>query len=158
MRAHGEPARRNPLSHLLPLILLIVPGLVRAETCPWLNAATAGGILGGAVTASVTLETANREDATCSFIRGRSQLRIEVMTMDTPRNQYALRAAQCSVEGAPLKAIGNEAVVCGGENSAQVVGRVRNKIFVILVNAADSPAGLREKVRSIAEQVAGTLF
>jgi len=129
-----------------------------AETCPWLNAATAGGVLGGAVTATVTHANANREDATCSFVRTGAQLTIEVVTMDTPRSEYTAHAAQCGSDPVALKAIGNEAVACTDEHGAKVVSRVRNKIFTIIVASSDPPATLREKARSVAEQVAGNLF
>jgi hypothetical protein len=160
------------LRPILFSIVLLVPALSRAaETCPWLNAATAGGVLGSAVIVNVTHENANWDDAACHFIREQgavsSELRIEVETMDTPRSEYASHAAQCNSRAESLKAIGNEAVVCSpddgksGRRSAQVVGRVRNRIFTILVGTTDSsmtPDLLREKARAVAEQVAGNLF
>src|ERR1700679_3148902 len=59
-----EPARRTGSMRILPRILLIVfvwfPLLCRAEeNCLWLNAATAGGILGGAATVSVSYANPN---------------------------------------------------------------------------------------------------
>jgi hypothetical protein len=147
--------------------LVFLPGLAQAaETCPWLNAATAGGVLGGAVTTTVTHENANRDDAACAFVRERgsvvAELRIGVQTMDPPRSEYTSHAAECGSNTAPLKAIGNEAVVCSPDaRSARVVGRVRNRIFTIFVSTTDpsaTPDWLREKARAVAEQVAGNLF
>lgn len=140
------------------LLFLVLPVLGHGATCPWLNAATAGGILGGVATPAVTRETANRDDAVCTFTHERSQLRVEVMTMDTPHTEFTSHSAQCSVNQEPLKAIGNEAVVCGGRGSAQVVGRVRTRIFVILLTATGPSEQLREKAREVAESVAGNLF
>jgi len=81
-----------------------------------------------------------------------------VVTMDTPRSEYTAHAAQCGSDPVALKAIGNEAVACTDEHGAKVVSRVRNKIFTIIVASSDPPATLREKARSVAEQVAGNLF
>jgi len=167
------PSSRLSRSNLLPAaVWLLLPAIGRAaESCPWMNPATAGGLLGGAVTLTVTHENANRDDAACDFIREGgnviSELRIGVQTMDPPRSEYTAHAAECGADTMPLKAIGNEAVVCspdegnGGKRSARVVGRVRNRIFTILVGTTDSAAtrdSLREKARAAAEQVAGNLF
>jgi hypothetical protein len=148
----------------LPAIvaLLALPAISRAaETCPWLNAATAGGALGSAVTLSIAHDNANRDDMACNFA-GVSSLRIAVQTNETPRNQFTSHAAECGTDPAPLKAIGNEAVVCNaGKRSVQVVGRVRNRIFTILISTTDASltqAVLREKARDVAEHVAGNLF
>lgn len=142
-------------------MLLFVPWAGRAaEACPWLNAATAGGVLGGGATVSVVHESANRDDAVCIFETSSGSLRIKVQTMETPRSEFSSHAAQCGTDSVALKAIGNEAVVCNpeGKRAAQVVSRVRNKIFTILIATPESQTALREKARNIAEQVAGNLF
>jgi hypothetical protein len=148
---------------LLLLAAISVPLMCAAEDkCPWLNAATAAGVVGGAVKANVT-RTA------CEFVRldgsSESALRIEVETLGVPRD-FASRAAQCGSGAEALKAIGNEAVACThsgkkGQMAEQVVGRVRNQAFLVRVSTDDhaaTAAGLREKARKIAEQVAGFLF
>ena len=124
--------------------------------CPWLNAATAGGVLGGAVQATVTTTS-------CEFVRQNgahvAALRIEVAAVSAPH-------AQCASGAAPLKAIGNEAVACSYEGkqgwiAEQVVGRVRDQGFLVRIstNGRSSTAkDLREKARTVAEQVAGILF
>lgn len=151
---------RNRLIQFVALFALPVIGQA-AETCPWLNAATAGGVLGSAVTVTIEHESSNRDDMVCNFA-GVSSLRIAVQTMDPPRAEFNARAAECGSDPAPLKAIGNEAVVCNpGKRSAQVIGRVRNRIFTILIgttNASMNEAVLREKARDVAEHVAGNLF
>ena len=142
------------------LLLLALPLAGRAaESCLWLNAATASGLLGGSVTATVTHDTNNRDDAVCTFTRDHAEVRIEVITNDPPRAEFTARAAECTANPSPLKAIGNEAVVCGGSGSARVVGRVRNRVFVIRVNGDAGPDDvIREKARVVAEHVAGNLF
>ena len=141
---------------LLPLIC------AAEEKCPWLNAATAAGVLGGTVKTSIT-------QSACEFVRRdgstESALRIEVETMVAPR-EFASRAAQCGSGAEALKAIGNEAVACShsekkGQMAEQVVGRVRNQAFLVRVSSDDRAAAasaLREKARKVAEQVAGFLF
>ena len=129
------------------------------ESCPWLNAATAAGVLGGPVNATVSRTNKNADDANCDFIRQEGplvhNLRIEVGTM-----------IQCPRNATPLRAIGNEAVACSydgknGQLAEQVVGRVRDRAFLIRTSTNDrsvQPSVLREKARKVAEQVAGTLF
>ena len=149
------------------MALLVLPVVGRAaetqaEICPWLNAATAGGVLGSAVTLTVAHENANRDDAVCIFASPGGTLRISVRTIETPRSEFTSHAEACGANTTPLKAIGNEAVVCDPDKlSAQAIGRVRNRIFTILISTTDNSAAaavLREKARGIAEQVAGNLF
>jgi hypothetical protein len=87
--------------------------------------------------------------------------------METPRSEFASRAGQCGSDPAPVQAIGNEAVLCSpdegksGKRAAQLVGRVRNRIFIVLLSTTDSSTALsvlREKARTVGEQVAGNLF
>jgi hypothetical protein len=184
---------------ILLLTLCFVPALCRAEeSCSWLNAATAGGVLEGAVTVAVTPPRGNRPDAVtanakssagpmnanptgasysksglddsdCVFIRRadatRSEMRIEVRTVNESRREFTSRLARCRSNPLPLKAIGNEAQACdldskGGQLAEQVVGRVRDRIFLVRINTNDSSMmpSLREKVRQTSELVAGNLF
>ncbi len=144
----------------------VMPWAHAAETgCPWMNAATAGGVLGGDVTEKVTK---NHDDADCEFVRGQGELKlsIEVKTMRDPAREFPDYAARCGGHATPLRAIGNEAVACmekegKGTAVARVVGRVRTRAFVIGVSAGGSglsPAEIGEKARNVAEQVAGNLF
>ncbi len=160
------------MRRLLPTLLAAVAlaALCEAEeNCPWMNAATAGGVLGGAVTKTVK-KGKSSDDANCEFIRQQgafvSTLRIEVATMTAARSEFASYTAQCGSSATALKAIGNEAVACSaagkdGEVAEQAVGRVRNQAFVIRIGSNDGSTArdvLREKVRKVAEQVAGNLF
>ena len=83
---------------------------------------------------------------------------------DIPAAFPAFRA-RCGTTGQPVRAIGNEAEVCetpaaGRGTAEQVVGRVRERAFVVSISAgagADQ-ATLRETTLRVAEQVAGFLF
>ncbi len=153
------------MKRVILLLAICLPALHAAEqTCPWLNAATAGGVLEGPVHATVTK---NGDDATCEFARQNAadKLRIEVAKMGASRGELAAYKAQCAGPVAPLKAIGTDAVACGietghGEAAEQVAGRVRKQAFLVQVSAGStfSRETLRERAIKIAEQVAGNLF
>lgn len=153
------------------MLAFLLPAMCAAdETCPWLNAATADGVLGGSVTTSVTHPNKTPEDAICEFVRRQGtllySLRIDVQTMSAPKSQFASFKAQCGTRVEALRAIGNEAVACSHEpdkerTSEQVIGRVRDRAFLVRLSTTDSSLprdAIREKARSVAEQVAGILF
>lgn len=144
-----------------------------SERCPWLNAATAVGMLNGPVTFTVTHSGQDKQDATCEFVHQEgavvSRLRIEVQTMKDPGSEFAAYSAKCGQDATPLRAIGNEALVCSlkrqNEFSEQVVSRVRERAFLVSVTSnvtaperSELRDELREKTQKIAEQVAGFLF
>ena len=141
-----------------------------AQPCPWLNAATAAGTLGGPVTVSVTYFNQDNTDAACEFIQKADHtvrsLRIEVDTMKDLTHDFPRYLAKCGQDAKPLRAIGNEAIVCSmprkdNRVAEQVVSRVRERAFVVDV-LSNGPAterdAMREQARQIAEQVAGFLF
>jgi hypothetical protein len=116
------------------------------ESCTFLNAATAAGVLEGQVTSQIHSDV-------CVFTHDSSQLRIEVRTVNLPYKPA------CQPDPTSLKSIGNEAVACESDRSEQIAGRVRDRAFFIwLTSNHIARAALREKSRSVAEQVAGTLF
>jgi hypothetical protein len=126
------------------------------QSCPWLNDATAAGILGGPVQCKATATT-------CDFVGQQShaqyRLRIEVRTMAKVRKEFASYLSRCGRGATRLKAIGNEAYVCPRDRS--VIGRVRDQVFSIRVSttAPSVPAAvLEEDAQRVAEQVAGNLF
>lgn len=133
------------------LLVLIAAGGRAENSCPYLNAATASGVLGGPVASQVSGDT-------CLFTRDSSELRIEVQTINLPYKP------NCGLSPISVKAIGNEAYACsvdakGGTVAEQVVGRVRDRAFLVRLASHSLPrAALREKARSVAEQVAGILF
>jgi hypothetical protein len=160
---------------LCTLIALCIPSnSVAKESCPWINEATASGALGGMVTETVihTEVSKDADVATCVFLHQSGstgiELRIEVETLGGAPGAYASYAERCGPDGVPLRAIGNEAVMCDHADksrkkwvSEQVVGRVRDHAFTVRVSSsAASPDRnvLREKARKMAEQLAGYLF
>jgi len=159
-------------SHILLLGLALMPALCRAQAkCPWINEATARGILGGAVTMTVKVNDSGA--GFCEFSRQQEaaahQLRIAVDIMTDIPKQFPTYLEQCPPKSPPLRAIGNEAVTCsiqGKENkyAESVIGRVRDRAFAVSVssNIEDDRSMTqemrREKVNLIAEQVAGILF
>jgi hypothetical protein len=139
--------------------------------CPWLNEATARGILGGDVTLIVKLN--DRGAGVCKFTRRQGaathELRISVDLMSDIPKQFPTHLAQCPPKSPALPATGNEAVTCTTHTKENhyaelVVGRVRNQAFTISISSTtqDDPSmtqkECREKTNQIAEQVAGILF
>jgi hypothetical protein len=156
---------------ILVSFLLIVPA-ARAATqpCPWLNAATAVGVLDGPVTVSVTVSDQDSTDASCEFTNKTDHavrtLRIKVETMKDIVHDFPRYLAKCGPDAKSLRAIGNEAIVCclpqrNSQVAEQVVSRVRDRAFVVDVRSSGSASerdAIRDKAQKIAEQVAGFLF
>jgi hypothetical protein len=160
------------LRKFLLALIVLAPGVCFGQTkCPWIQEATARGILGGAVTANVTIK--DNGDGACAFTRQQGDvqrhLSVLVITMTDIPKQYSRYTEQCESKGTPLKAIGNEAVECSIQTQTnlyaeKVVGRVRDRAFIVTVASSleDDPSmnqeTRREKVHLAAEQVAGILF
>jgi hypothetical protein len=152
------------------LALLATNSCQAKEACPWLNEATAGGFLDGAVRSTVTHTTKNPDDANCEFILRNGPttmvLRIDVETLAKWPADFAPYVARCGQQAEPLKAIGDEAVVCSldgkkREVSEQVIGRVRDRAFTVRITFnvdGKNRDVMREKAKRVAEQVAGFLF
>ncbi len=89
------------LTALFGLTCLAGPVLC-AESCTWINAATAAGILGGPVEAPVTHPAKNKDDGTCEFTHRNgpvtSVMHIEVITSKVPGN-FERRLARCGSAG-----------------------------------------------------------
>jgi hypothetical protein len=151
--------------------LLVCPALCKAEArCPWLNVATASGALNGPALMSV--QQAADNGTTCMFqYRNKSavyNLRISVSDVKDASKGAAPYEDQCASMGEPLRAIGNEAVMCaankGHSHGEQVIGRVRDKIFILVLSTSarndPSMSGevVKDKLENLAEQVAGSLF
>lgn len=162
---------RNSRTLLFGLAML-VPAVCHGQTkCPWINEATARGILGGPVT--LTVKVSDHGDGVCEFSRQQGavvhQLHVSVDIMTDIPKEFPTYLAQCPPKSTPLRAIGNEAVMCsiqgkGDQSEERVVGRVRNQAFVVSVSstAQDDPSMTqemrRQKANRVAEQVAGILF
>jgi hypothetical protein len=138
--------------------------------CPWLNVATASGVLEGS--ASLQIEQPNATETHCVF-RYQNGKTVETLQIDVKRQQDISRGivpeeSSCRSPGTPLKAIGNEAVLCADDRRSsrgdQVIGRVRDSIFRVSASttAKNDPAITREvleqRAKDTAEQVAGALF
>jgi len=159
----------------LALFALLVPRPAFCQEnvgCPWLNVATASGVLRSSENGTMaTLSQGNK--AACSFVyhdaTASRELRITMELVQDPSQALTGYKARCSGIASPLQAIGNEAVTCAADTKGQgdgeqVIGRVRNQIFTVTIttNARNDPSMSRdelgEKTRNIAEQVAGALF
>jgi hypothetical protein len=157
---------------VLLAVALFMPTVCRAQTkCPWINEATARGVLGGPVTATTSVN--DQGAGVCKFSRQQGatvhELRIAVDILSDIPKQFPSYLAQCPPRSAPLRAIGNEAIMCSTQDKENhyaeiVVGRVRNQAFVVSVSSSvqdDSSMTQdmrREKTNLVAEQVAGILF
>jgi len=128
------------------------------QPCPWMNAATAEGSLGGKIDA-VKVTAKSGDDAAC-FFESRNGPVVAKLEIETEMNGSF--AGRCRSEAAPLKAIGTSAAACAGDDhSEMVVGRVRDRAFLVRIRTTDrsvKSADLRETARKLAEQVAGILF
>jgi hypothetical protein len=139
-----------------------LPGICHAQArCPWLNAATAAGVLGGDVQMAVTAPVdpgagtgvgaakypdqvrIDRFDVSCDFSRKVDSvaytLSIVVKTMSDPAKDFGPFLAQCAGPTVALKGIGNEAVQCMMKDDAhagyeQVIARVRDRAFVLTIH------------------------
>jgi len=132
----------------MPLLLLLAATL----NCSVLATATVGGAFG----------PVQQQTKACQFTGADFELTVDVSTLPAVSefSDFAKTACQGGHDVAPLKAIGNEAIACslgnGNPTVEKVVGRVRNKAFVIRFSGADK--GARSKMAGLAEQVAGNLF
>ena len=157
---------------LLLSVALLMPSLCRGQArCTWINEATAGGVLGGAVTVKVNLR--DSDDGVCEFFQRQGtlihRLRVSVDVMTDIAKQFPRYLAQCQPKNTPLRAIGNEAVICSVQNNGYgygelVVGRVRDHAFEVRLSSSvrHDPSMTqdtrRDKAQFVAEQVAGILY
>jgi hypothetical protein len=160
----------------LVLLFLAVLGFAAScyakNDCPWINEATASGLLGGDAVGEFAAASAG-QPAVCAFTQTNAgftrTLRITVeQTPDThARLQSAAQA--CGKDAVSLQAIGNEASMCTLDNrntglSELVVGRVRDQLFTITFattlknDSVLTRAAMKDKAAAAAEQVAGNLF
>jgi hypothetical protein len=150
-------------------LIFLIGQVLYAESCPWINSATASGILGGPVEGGTTHPAKDLNDGTCEFSRRNGPetrvMHIEVIT-DKGRGTFQRFEGQCGSPATPRRDLGSEALECagrgrGGKVSEQVIGRVRDRTFVVRVANNDKSASrslLLEQARSAAAQVAGNLF
>jgi len=158
---------------LLGLCLISLPAIARAKNdCAWLNEATASGFLGGDAVGEFT-EAQAGQPAVCMFTRQeagvRRTLRITVEVAADAHTRLSEVQRTCGADATPIKAIGNEALVCSADErkgalGERVIGRVRDQIFTITISSSlkDDPIltrdALKSRIYTAAEQVAGNLF
>jgi hypothetical protein len=157
----------------LLVILAPWPAICQMNTgCPWLNVATATGVLRSAEsgpTASLTQGGKPACDFTYRDATASRELKITVEQVKDAQQAMTAYQSRCASSATPLRGIGNEAVTCavdsqGKSHGQQVIGVVRDQIFTVTVitSAKNDPAmpreALEEKSRNISEQVAGALF
>ena len=159
----------------LALLILLAPwpAICQMNTgCPWLNVATATGVLRTSEHSPVAI-LAQGGKAACDFTyhdaTASRELKITVEEVKDAQQAMSAYQARCGVSVTPLRAIGNEAVTCAVDSKdksygQQVIGIVRDQIFTVTVttSARKDPVmprkALEEKSRNISEQVAGALF
>ncbi|MGA3045536.1 MAG: hypothetical protein ABSD67_02880 [Terracidiphilus sp.] len=165
-------SRRLVLS-ALGMVCLSLPAVCHAtNNCPWLNEATAGGLLGGDAVGMKTGGT-DGQPTVCTFTQQDAgvtrTLRVTVEIATEPHARMSAVAQVCDADASPIKAIGNEALVCAADDrkgglGERVVGRVRDQVFTVTLNStlkADpilNREALKAKIYTAAEQVAGNLF
>jgi hypothetical protein len=150
-----------------------LPTLCRAaNNCPWINEATASGILGGDAVGQFT-EAAPGQTRVCVFTQEnagfRHTLLVSVEVAADPHERLGMVAQICGSNAAPLKAIGNEAMTCSASDHSSamgehIVGRVRDQVFTITLSTTlkNDPVltrdALKIRIFTAAEQVSGNLF
>ncbi|MDW5264793.1 MULTISPECIES: hypothetical protein [Acidobacteriaceae] len=159
------------ISWLLLLGIAMVPVTGRAQTsCPWLNNATASGVLNAA--ASLKMQSTADNGSVCLFQYQEGStvydLQIVVHDIKSAPGESTADESRCRSHATLLKGIGNEAILCPVNSEdlygEQVIGRVRDKKFIVSVgsnlrmNRAVTLEALQLKATGIAEQVAGSLF
>jgi hypothetical protein len=162
------------MRHLGLLVLLAPwPAICQMNTgCPWLNVATATGVLRSSEHSPMAI-LAQGGKAACDFTyrdaTASRELKITVEEVKDAQQAMSAYKARCVSSVTSLRAIGNEAVTCaieskGKSHGQQVIGVVRDQIFTVTVmtSAQNDPVmpreALEEKSRSLSEQVAGALF
>ncbi len=160
------------LAGLFLLSLNIATNCHAKNNCPWINEATAGGLLGGDAVGEFTEATAGHP-AVCSFTQTGANftrtLRITVEVVPDTHARLEVATQACGKNATPIQAIGNEASLCALDThnaglSELVVGRVRDQLFTITLSTTAKDdliltrMTLKEKAYTASEQVAGNLF
>jgi hypothetical protein len=141
-----------------------------ANDCPWLNEATASGLISADSVGTYTAATPT-QPAVCAFAEKSGLARDLTITVEAASDPHARMKAMteaCANGAAPLTAIGNEAVYCAadprGGIGERVIGRVRNQVFSITLSSPikNDPIltrdALKARIHEAAEQVSGNLF
>lgn len=164
--------KRNRLSLLFLVMLCLAANCHAKNNCPWINEATASGLLGGDAVNEFT-EASAGQPAVCTITQTATgvtrTLRITVEVVPEPHARWQSAIQACGKNASPLQAIGNEASMCLLDNRTSglaelVVGRVRDQLFTITLSTTLkddlilTKMSLKEKAYTASEQVAGNLF
>jgi len=157
---------------LLGMCLIGLPArAMAANNCAWITESTASGLLGGDAVGEVSAATG--QPTVCTFTQlgagVKRTLRITVEIAAEPHVRLAAVAQVCGADQLPIKAIGNEAMVCAADDrkagpGERVVGRVRDQVFTITISTTLkndtilTREALKARIYTAAEQVAGNLF
>jgi hypothetical protein len=160
----------RPTGYLFFALAILCETCHAENACPWINQATALGIL-GTTEGSPMAAPAEVNATSCRFTYhdedGTRELRITVEQVKDPDQIFNTYKSKCSSSASPFPAIGNKAIVCSADkkgNSEEVIGQVRDSIFTITLSTSvkKDPSMpqevLQEKIRLAAEQVSGNLF
>lgn len=159
------------LASVLIAGLFLSSSICHAEIlCPWINKATAFGVLGtteDAATANVSEISSTACDFTYRDGDTTRELRVTVEQVHDGKVALDAYETRCGRDVTPLRAIGNEAVMCTPNQKAPgklIVGRVRDNAFTIsLITSSRNdplipPETLTQRIELVAEQVSGNLF
>ena len=153
---------------LVTLGVILSAALCAAQgSCPWVNAATVVDAPDSTVS-DIQTSVADAGNL-CTFRYRKSDglynVQIAVRAAAGDGHETAADEAQCKSAKMPLPHIANEAVLCStGAHRERVIGRVRDKIFIVNVDAriehgsTDTEKSLGAMATLIAGQVAGNLF
>jgi hypothetical protein len=157
----------------LAALFCVLPSLAHAaNNCPWINEATASGLIGADAVGSYTDATPT-QPAVCTFVQSAPGITrtLRITVLQTPSYQTVLQAEDKTCAGAatPMIAIGNEAIACSADDrrklsAERVVGRVRDQVFTITLSTTQKDdsilnrSELKARIATAAEQVSGNLF
>lgn len=141
------------------------PNTAQVTNCPWVTLGSAATALGGDPTSTVQLSAKAKGEGSCTFSFA------DAVSKQTLKVVVGKAAAQnpCPSGSAPVKGIGNEAIMCtirpGSEEVVElVVSRVRDTHFTISISirrkgSKNASVGhYEDSLKMVAEQVAGNLF
>ena len=175
MASNGGRITKVPGKLVLTLLGGCIIGLparaMAANNCAWITESTASGLLGGDAVGEVS--AASGQPTVCTFTQMgagvKRTLRITVEIAPEPHARMEAVAQVCGADQLPIKAIGNEAMVCAADDrkagpGERVVGRVRDQVFTITISTTLkndtilTRDALKTRIYTAAEQVAGNLF
>jgi hypothetical protein len=176
MESNSNARTKTTPTFRLASVFVVFLGLVTTcqakNNCPWINEATASGLLGGDAVGDFA-EASAGQPAVCTITQTGAgftrTLRITVEVTPDTHARWESAAQACGKNAAPLLAIGNEASMCALDNrnsglAELVVGRVRDQLFTITLSTTLKDdliltrMALKEKAYTASEQVAGNLF